>query len=182
MAPPTPMEPTPINPSNSTSTPQTATISVSTPTTPTEAPAASQVPSTVPNPDVLVAWDTTRHNYHNVRVLCDESGLSLTEKNLICACIFQESGFDNNAICQNKNAEGVVTSTDVGICQINSYFHCGVGKDFPSTAFVVANPQDAVQWMIEMYMNGLLKMWVSYSSGAYLQWLQVGSPMWSLGD
>ena len=136
---------------------------------------------------------STPHNaYHSTRVLCDQMGLSLEHcvevdgvmyqpKDIICACIYQESGFDNDAKCYNKNSKGIVTSVDVGVVQINSFYHCGKRKDFPSTDYVIANPQKAVKWMIKCYQEGQLKMWVSFSSGAYKHWLKDNSPMWNLG-
>ena len=130
-----------------------------------------QAPVGVVNPDTLVLWDTPAHNYHNVRVLADLAGLSVNDKNILCAVIYGESGFLNSARCENKNQHGVVTSVDVGICQINSFFHCGIGKDFTSTDYVIANPQAAVDWMIKMYQNGLIKLWCAYSNGRYKQFL-----------
>lgn len=130
-------------------------------------------------PEVLL-FDTPQNAYHSVRVLCDNAGLTVTEKNLICACIYQESAFKNTARCENKNKQGIVTSVDNGLCQVNSYYHTGVGKEFPSTDYVIAHPEEAVKWMINMYQSGLLKLWVSYSSGAYLKWLKPTSPMWKL--
>lgn len=133
------------------------------------------------NPDVLVEdWTQPSNAYHNVRVLCDLAGLTVQEKNIICACIYQESQFENTAMCRNRNSGGVVTSTDWGICQINDYFHIGEKKDFPSVQYVLANPETVVNWMIQQYREGNLDMWVSYTSGAYLYWLQSYSPMWKL--
>ena len=101
---------------------------VQAPQTPKTAPPSVSTP----NPDSYTyPWDSPSHNWHNVRVICDDAGLTLDEKNLICACIYQESRFNNNARCENKNAQGIVTSVDVGIVQVNSYFHTGIGKDFP---------------------------------------------------
>lgn len=141
-------------------------------------------PAPQPNPigvDVLYpTWDTPHNAYHNTRVLCDKAGLTLAEKNLICACIFQESRFDINAVNDNKNAQGKVLSTDYSLCQVNDYYHIGNGKDFPSVQYVLSNPEVVVRWMITMYKHGLLKLWVSYSSKAYTKWLIPGSPMWQL--
>jgi hypothetical protein len=127
-------------------------------------------------------FDTQKHAYHSVRVLCDEAGLSVDEKNLICACIYQESQFLNCAKGQNRNKQGQVTSTDYGICQINDYWNIGKGKPFPSVQYVVDNPQKCVEWMIKMYQQGLLKLWCSYTGGGYKQWLKTNSPMWRLKD
>ena len=125
-------------------------------------------------------FDTPQNAYHSVRVLCDQAGLTYAEKNLICECIYQESGFNQNSVCDNKDSQGVVWSKDISICQVNTYFHIGAGKDFPSVEYVMANQDKVVLWMIKMYQQGLLKQWVSYSSGAYAQWGQPGSPMWKL--
>lgn len=149
---------------------------------PPNSPPMSPEPIITPPQVSDLLWDTQKHAYHSVRVLCDDAGLTVDQKNLICACIYQESEFLNNARCENKNAAGVVTSVDVGIVQVNSYFHTGPGKDFPSAQYVIDHPQEAVSWMISMYKHGLLKQWVSYSSGAYHRWLAAGSAMWNLAQ
>lgn len=142
---------------------------------------APQAPVT-PSIDTLAVWGTPQNNYHNVGVLCDLAGLSVEEKNkIIRPCIYQESMFDNAAVNHNKNAAGTVLSTDWGICQINDYYHClPTGTPFESSQYVVNHPTEAVQFMISMYQHGALKQWVSYSSGAYLQWSAANSPMWNL--
>lgn len=152
-------------------------------------PVAPSIPITPPsmppvNPDnIQYPWDTPAHCYHNVRVLCDQQGLTVDEKNRICACIYQESQFLNSAKCLNKNSAGVVTSIDWGLCQINDYYHIAPhGSPFPSKEYVLENPGAVVHWMITMYQHGGLKQWVSYSSGAYEQWLAVDSPMWRLAQ
>ena len=128
----------------------------------------------------VLLWATPKQAWHSVRVLCDNEGLSVSEKNLICAVIYQESGFKNTAICRNKDKQGNITSSDWGICQVNDYWHCGKGKTFPSAEYVVAHPEEAVRWMLKMYRLGLLKLWVGYSSGAYQKWLSPTSKMWLL--
>lgn len=133
----------------------------------------------IPTPEIL-SFDTPQHAYHAVRVLCDNAGLTVDEKNLICSCIYQESRFLNTAKGLNKNEAGVVLSTDWGLCQINDYYHIGNGKDFPSVQYVLDNPGAVVRWMITMYQHGMLKQWVSYSAGKNRQWLLPSSPMWKL--
>lgn len=144
--------------------------------------------SVEPNPDVLTTWDTQKNNYHNARVLCDLSFLTVEEKNLICACLYQESELYNYlpngqpVTHQNKSVNGVLLSTDWGIAQINDYWHVEKYPDFSSSTDIMANPQKAVQFMIDAYKNGGLNQWVSYSSGAYQKWLSTGSPMWLLAN
>jgi len=140
------------------------------PTSPPEAPIVPVVP-TLANPDVLVAWTTPVNVRHNVRVLCDLSGLSVEDKNILTACVARESGFDNNAKCYNRDATGAVWSTDWGIVQCNDWFHIGPGKDFPSVEYVLANQQVMVQWMIDCMKAGKLDMWSSYSTKAYLRYM-----------
>lgn len=125
-------------------------------------------PGTAPAPYL---WDTPKNARHSVRVICDEQGLSVTEKNLICAVIQGESEFYNTALNANKNSKGVVTSTDWGICQINDRYHVGVGKDFPSVKYVLDNPDKAVRWMIAMYRAGHINMWCAYTNGSYKKYL-----------
>ena len=146
---------------------------------PAPQPAAPAQP-TQQNPDVLYPdWSTQKRAYHNVRVLCDLAFLSVEDKNTICACIYQESQFINAAKHENI-VDGRVASTDWGLCQINDYYNVGSGRAFSSVQDIVDNPQKAVQFMIQMFGEGQLHLWVSYSSGAYKQWLEANSPMWAL--
>lgn len=123
------------------------------------------------NPDILSPWDIPANCRHNVRVLCDLSGLTLEEKNILTACIARESGFDNSAKCFNKDKTGAVWSTDWGIVQCNDWFWIGEGKRYPSVEYVLANQQVMVQWMIDCLKAGKLSMWSSYSTGAYKRYL-----------
>lgn len=116
-------------------------------------------------------WDTPAHARHSVRVICDEEGMTVTEKNLICAVVMAESGFKNNAKCLNKNKEGVVTSTDWGICQINDFYHIGKGLTFSSVQYVLDNPDKAIRWMIKMYRLSHLDWWIAYKNGSYKKYL-----------
>lgn len=139
-------------------------------------------PQPAPDIDTMRSdWSIPKNAYHNVRVLCDLSGLTVDEKNIISACVFQESRFlVNPRPNQNRDSAGVVWSSDYGIVQINDWYHIGYGKDFPSVDFVINNPQACVQWMINLFKAGKLGMWASYSSHAYKQWLLPSSPMWLL--
>ncbi len=134
-----------------------------------------------PDPDsITYRWDTQYHNWHNVRVLCDKAGLSWQKKNIISACIYQESRFNNKAKNRNKNANGKVWSTDWGIVQVNDYWHIGKTKTFPSVKYVLDNPEMCVAWMIAEYKKGNLKQWSSYSTGAYKKWISKSSQMWKI--
>ncbi len=123
-----------------------------------------------PMPPNAYLWDTPENSRHSVRVICDEMGLTLHEKNIITACIQVESGFKNSAIGRNMK-NGVLLSTDWGLVQINDYYNIGVGKYWSSVKQVLDNPDKAVRWMITMFKQGKLNLWVSYSSGAYLKYM-----------
>ena len=136
---------------------------LSTPETPIVNPAPPVVPKYL--------WDTPEQARHSVRVICDEQKLSFAEKNLITAVIQAESGFYNTAINKNRNFHNVVTSIDYGICQINTRFHIGEGKTFPSVEYVLQNPDKVVQWMIKMFRAGHLNWWIAFVNGSYKKYM-----------
>lgn len=136
-----------------------------------------EVPVEPPTAPDKLLWGTPKHAYHSTRVLCDEMGLTLEQKNLLCACIYQESQFLNTAVGKNKN------STDWGIAQVNDTkgWHIGPGLRFPSVQYVKDHPEECVRWMAGVLkQTGKLQPWASYTSGAYKQWLTSASPMWLL--
>lgn len=124
-------------------------------------------------------WDTPQNVRHAVRVMCDNAGLTfthqydsnVTDKNILCACVEQESGFNTKAVHQNLSDTKVVLSTDYGVCQINDFWHIGQGKDFPSVGYVLDNPEACISWMIQMFKDGKASQWSSFVSGAYKKWL-----------
>jgi len=177
-----------------TSTPKLPYVPASVPTPGTPPVAPETITHTtlpvVEAPTVLL-FDTPQHAYHSVRVLCDNAGLPFEKtvdvdgvmhmpKDIICSVIMGESEFYNTAKNINRRADGTVGSTDWGICQINDRFHIGVGADFPSVEYVLANPDKAVEWMIKMYKLGHINWWCAYSGGRYKQFLLQSSPMWLL--
>lgn len=129
----------------------------------------ADMPPIPPTPKYL--WDTVDNARHSARVIGDEEGISIFGKDTVCATIMGESGFNNKAINYNKGTDGKTLSTDWGICQINDAYHIGQGKDFPSVAYVLGNPDVAVRFMIRMYKAGKLNLWVAYSSGAYRKYM-----------
>lgn len=133
---------------------------------PTEQPVEVTEPPVVLDP--LKDPSTARHA---IRVIGDEMGLSVKEKDLICAVIQAESGFKNTAKNENKNSAGKVLSTDHGLCQINDFYHIGAGKSFPSVQYVYDNPAEVVKWMIKQYKKGNLGWWIAYRSGAFQRYL-----------
>lgn len=146
-------------------------------------------PPPPPAPDYL--FDTPQNTRHSIRVLCDEEGLALARtfnvdgrfylpKDVLCACIEQESQFrnlraDGTPMRRRNYAKDGKTllSTDWGLCQVNDTrgWHIGPGLAFPSVAYVVENPEKVVRWMIHMMKAGKLNLWVSYTSGDFKKYL-----------
>lgn len=154
---------------------------------PEDAPVSSYTPPTAPYSTITITsspstsespvepdWDSRRGARKATRILCDASGLTFEQKNDLCACVFQESGFlANPKPNQNKDkTTGLVWSTDYGIVQVNDYYNIGAGKEFSSVEEVLANPAKCVQWMINILKTtGKLQPWASWTTGAYKQWL-----------
>lgn len=149
-------------------------------------PSTSTVPSTVPESEPEPDWNDPRQAWHLTRVICDDVGLTYAQKNVLCACIYQESRFmnrhtDGRPMINENRKDGKVWSTDWGICQVNDYWNIGHGKPFPSVDYVMEHPAEVVEWMAQiMKSTGKLQPWSSYTSGAYEQWLSTRSPMWAL--
>ena len=127
---------------------------------------------TPPKPELpplqALRWETPAEARHSVRVLCDEMGLSVPDKNILCAVIACESGFNTQAINKNNDAR---KSTDYGICQYNSYWYIGEGKPIASVDEALNNPEKCVRVMINQYKKGQIKDWVCYSSGKFAKHL-----------
>ena len=115
------------------------------------------------------SWLTPMEARHSVRVICDEMRLSWNEKQLICAVIQVESGFDIGAIYKNLNG-----TSDWGICQFNDNPKYGwIGKNglILSTQEALTNPEKCVKIMIDQYKKGNLKYWTGYKNGSYKKYL-----------
>ncbi len=117
------------------------------------------IPPVVPNPDVLGPWDTPANCRHNVRVIADMEGLTVDKKDDFSKTIHCESNYNPKCIHPNI-VNGHVSSTDFGIAQINDYWHIGPGKDFPSSDYVLNNPEACVRWMAKQWLAGNGRLWV----------------------
>lgn len=123
-----------------------------------------------PLPVQKYLWDTKANARHSVRVICDEEGLTVEQKNELCATVACESGFNPHAINRNMVA-GKLSSTDYGICQINDYWHIGEGKSFISSNYVLQNPEECIRWMCKQWKAGRARMWVCWLRGMYQSYL-----------
>jgi len=108
--------------------------------------------------------------WKSVRIICDEEGLSVKDKNDLCATVGAESGWKTNAKLENKS-NGKVWSSDWGIAQINDHYHIGVGKSFPSVDYVLNNPEAVIRWMCKQWKAGNKNWWVTYKNGSYRNFL-----------
>ncbi len=129
--------------------------------------AMNKLPPTPPGPVPGYFWDTPVNARHSVRVICDEEGLTVEQKNTMCATIGGESGWHVDAIGK-PNFDG---SCDYGICQINTKYWIGQGKQFPTTDYVLTHPEECVRWMCKQWKMGYRNWWYSYKNGRYLQFM-----------
>lgn len=135
---------------------------------PEQAPEAPTSPADAPKYD----WSTPAEARHSLRLICDEEGLTVAQKNDMSQIVHCESGY-KNIIHQNiasktlsdGSVHSYVSSTDWGICMINDYWHIGPGKEFPSTDYVMNNPDACVRWMARMIKAGKRNLWVCASTG-----------------
>lgn len=102
-------------------------------------------------------WDTKANARNSVRIICDEEGLTLKQKNEVTETINCESGFKTNAV--NKNTNG---TSDYGIIQANSYWYIGKGKPIASIDEAINNPTFCVRIMARAFKNGRAKDWICY--------------------
>lgn len=119
-------------------------------------------------------WGTTGEVRHSIRVMCDEAGLSYTNKNIITAVIQAESQFNPRAVSPINNNG----TRDWGLCQFNdgkNYlgvpFWIGGSAEFKNTDEVLNDPEKNVRIIIREFKRGNLKWWKAYSSGAYRKYL-----------
>lgn len=124
-------------------------------------------PPVIPPPVVpRFQWDTKDHIRHSVRVVCDDEGLTLEQKDTLCATIAAESGFNTQATHKNT-INGKVVSTDYGLCQWNDSYHA---KEITPDESL-NNPEKAVRLMCKYWKRGQRKLWIAYRSGAYKKYL-----------
>jgi hypothetical protein len=125
-------------------------------------PLPTSEPSVTPKYD----WSTPIAARHSVRLICDEEGLTVKQKNELCATVQCESGFNPKTVHPNiKN--GKVSSTDYGICQWNDYYH---GKEI-SPDEAVNNPEKAVRLMCAYWKRGQERLWECYKQNLYQKYL-----------
>lgn len=126
--------------------------------------AAPQLP--IPSQEGPFLWETAAEARHSVRVICDEEGLTVAQKNMLSQVVHCESNYNPGCVHPNV-VNGKVTSTDFGIAQINDYYHIGKGKDFPSAQFVLDNPEACIRWMCKQMKAGHINLWVCASRNLY---------------
>ena len=123
------------------------------------------VPPTVPEPKYK--WDFPSNVRHSVRLIADEEGLTVEQKNTLCATVGAESGWKPSAKGK-PNSNGTI---DWGICQINDNLWIGEGKPFPSTDYVLSHPEECIRWMCGWWKKGKRNWWIAYKNGSYKKYL-----------
>ncbi|WP_295133383.1 hypothetical protein [uncultured Reyranella sp.] len=144
-------------------------------------------PNVVPEPEPVVPpppkfdWSTVASARHSVRVICDEEGMTVKDKNDLCATVGAESGWQSYylsgpkkgqpVIRENTVSGGKVWSTDWGIAQINDHYHVGPGKPFQSAQFILDNPEVCIRWMCKQWKAGNREWWIAFKNGSYRKYL-----------
>lgn len=112
-------------------------------------------------------WDTQEKARHSVRVICDEEGLTVGQKNELCGTVGGESNWKPRATGKpNKNG-----SRDYGIVQLNDHFWIGEGKLYPNIEAVYNDPEGCIRWMCKQWKAGKKNWWYAYKNGSYKQYL-----------
>ncbi len=147
--------------------PQQTTTEPPTPVTP--------APAQVPSQPAGLLWNTIENARHSLRVICDDEGLSVDDKNTLCATVAEESGFMSYYLSGPKKGmpvrrenflkDGTLWSTDWGICQWNDHYHAT--EITPREA--LDNPEKAIRLMCSYWKRGEAskRQWVAYKTGAY---------------
>ncbi len=113
-------------------------------------------------PEPKYKWAFPSDARKSVRIICDEMGLSVADKNLLCQVIHCESGFRTDAVNHNKDG-----TTDFGIIQANTRWYIGSGKPLASIKEAVENPEKCIRIMIARFKQGGLTDWICFRSGQY---------------
>ena len=111
-------------------------------------------------------WNTKTNARHSVRVICDEEGMTLKQKNEITETINCESGF-NPCIINDKNLD---KTSDFGISQFNNGknpktgkpYWIGKGADFKDSNECLQNPAKCVKIMCREWKLGHQNYWNCY--------------------
>lgn len=132
-------------------------------------PVSPETPPTRPveEPSPKYLWDTPTNARHSVRVICDEEGLDIEQKNTMCATIGAESGWTTTAIGK-PNSNG---TRDWGIVQLNDGLWIGQGKPFLTTDYVLTHPEECVRWMSKQWKLGHRNWWIAYKNKSYLKYM-----------
>jgi hypothetical protein len=97
--------------------------------------------SSQPAPKYL--WDTKDNIRHSIRLICDEQGLSLMQKDMLCDICQCESAYNIHAQLVNSP-----TSIDRGLFQINGHYHPEATE---ANAF---NPEWNTRWAVAVVKSG----------------------------
>lgn len=111
-------------------------------------------------------WSTQEKARYSVRVICDEEGLSVKDKNDLCATVGGESNWKPRAIGKpNKNG-----SIDYGIVQLNDEYWIGEGKLYPNIEAVYNDPEGCIRWMCKQWAKNK-NWWYAYKNRSYVNYL-----------
>ena len=129
-----------------------------------EPPVAPKPPVVEPKYD----WSTQEKARHSVRVICDEEGLSVKDKNELCATVGGESGWKPRQKSLKPNFDG---THDHGIIQLNEKYWIGEGKLYPNIEAVYNDPEGCIRWMCRQWNGGNKEWWYAFKNGSYKKYM-----------
>lgn len=121
---------------------------------PTEAPEPTPVPTPTPSapPEAKYDWSTPTAIKHSLRVIGDEFGMTVLQKDLLCDICGCESGFNLRAKLVNSP-----TSIDRGLFQWNNYWNPQI------TDAIAYDPEKATRLACKAILNKQAHMYWSAS-------------------
>lgn len=122
----------------------------------------------IPKPETLkYDWSTQEKARYSVRMICDEEGLSVKDKNDLCATVGAESGWKPRQRSLKANFDGTY---DHGIIQLNEKYWIGEGKLYPNIEAVYNDPEGCIRWMCRNWKRNK-NWWYAYKNGSYLRYM-----------
>lgn len=125
-------------------------------------------PVEVHNEVMKYDWSTQEKARHSTRVICDEEGLPVKDKNDLCATVGGESGWNPKQKSLKPNFDG---THDYGIIQLNEKYWIGEGKLYPNIEAIYNDPEGCIRWMCKQWKAGNKNWWYAFKNGSYKKYL-----------
>lgn len=109
----------------------------------------------IPNPEPKYLWNTYENARHSTRVICDEEGLTVFQKNQLTETIKCESGFKPDVIHINANG-----TKDCGIAQLNEKYYLTPNNMTCEDA--ISDPEKCIRITARAFKKGREHDWICW--------------------